>query len=59
MVEGRDPEPKEGERFDDRDQDKEEDEEEFFDAEDTLLWWRGAPYVKTGAKEVRCLSVCL
>jgi len=26
-----------------------EEEEDNFDPEDTLLWWRGAPYKKTGA----------
>jgi len=53
VVEGRDPEPKEGERFEERDREEEKEEEVSYDAEDTLLWWRGAPYVKTGAKEVR------
>jgi hypothetical protein len=53
VVEGRDPEPKEGDRFEERDREEEKEEEVSYDAEDTLLWWRGAPYVKTGAKEVR------
>jgi predicted RNA-binding protein with RPS1 domain len=45
VVEGRDPEGEE-DKFQDRDNDDQEDAS--YDAEDTLLWWRGAPYVKTG-----------
>lgn len=44
IVPGRDPEGEE-EKF--MEQDK--DEEEHFDAEETLLWWRGAPYEKLAA----------
>lgn len=42
VVEGRDPE---GEEFD-KDDDEDDDEIEQFDVHSTLLWWRGAPYVK-------------
>ncbi|KAJ1437696.1 hypothetical protein B484DRAFT_444982 [Ochromonadaceae sp. CCMP2298] len=45
VVEGRDPEPEEGKR--NFDQEEEEEEDSNYDAEDTLLWWRGAPYVKS------------
>mmetsp|Transcript_17708 Transcript_17708/g.39265 ORF Transcript_17708/g.39265 Transcript_17708/m.39265 type:complete len:590 (-) Transcript_17708:154-1923(-) len=45
VVEGRDPEPEEGKR--NFDQEEEEEEDSDYDAEDTLLWWRGAPYVKS------------
>jgi hypothetical protein len=44
VVEGRDPEGEE-DKFAAQDADDEE-ETETFDAESTLIWWRGAPYVK-------------
>lgn len=44
VVEGRDPEGDE-DKFDNQDTDDEE-ETESFDPESTLIWWRGAPYVK-------------
>ena len=48
VVDGRDPE---GEEDKYQERDDEQDEEANFDAEDTLIWWRGAPYVKTGVTE--------
>lgn len=48
IVVGRDPE---GEESIDEMNAALEDEEEEFDAESTLLWWRGAPYEKTVASE--------
>jgi len=47
VVEGRDPEGDE-DKFQ-QDQRDEDENEERYDAEDTLLWWRGAPYVKSSA----------
>jgi hypothetical protein len=44
VVEGRDPEGEE-DKFAAQDADDEE-ETETFDSESTLIWWRGAPYVK-------------
>lgn len=41
IVPGRDPEDEE-----DRQMDNQDDEEEYFDAEETLLWWKGSPYSK-------------
>jgi hypothetical protein len=49
VVEGRDPEGDEDKFQEDKDED---DEVVAFDAESTLVWWRGAPYVKIQA-EVR------
>ena len=43
IVEGRDPEGEEFKSYEDAD---EEEEAVSYDAEDTLLWWRGARYVK-------------
>ena len=43
IVEGRDPEGEEYKSFEDSD---DEDENNHYDAEDTLLWWKGARYVK-------------
>ena len=50
VVEGRDPEEEEGSKssFEQRD---EEPEDVSYDAQDTLLWWQGAPYVKTALFE--------
>lgn len=48
VVEGRDPEGEEGVQ---PNQDEDEDEE-YFDAESTLLWWRGSPYEKRVDEEV-------
>lgn len=45
IVEGRDPE---GEEFDDYDAEGDDDQDDDYDPEDTLLWWRGAPYDKVG-----------
>lgn len=42
IVEGRDPEGEEFRSFEDND-----DEVDKFDPENVILWWRGAPYVKT------------
>merc|ERR1719313_1132723 len=42
IVEGRDPEGEEGKQPSSNDRSDEID----FDPEDTLLWWRGAPYTK-------------
>lgn len=46
IVEGRDPE---GEEFDDYGVDGDDDQDDDYDPEDTLLWWRGAPYDKVGS----------
>ena len=46
VVEGRDPEEEEGKSgFQDKSDD--EDNLDNYDAQDTLLWWQGAPYVKS------------
>jgi len=48
VVEGRDPEDEEGKSsFEQRD----EDDQDSYDAQDTLLWWQGAPYVKTSLSD--------
>jgi len=48
VVEGRDPETEDGKpSFQDRGDADEEDAADNYDAEDTLLWWRGSPYVKS------------
>lgn len=47
IVEGRD---KEGEEYNDNFDDQDDDDEEY-DPEDTVLWWQGSPYVKTGPVE--------
>ena len=41
VVEGRDPEGEE-----DQDNSNDDDEDDDFDAQSTLVWWKGAPYVK-------------
>ena len=43
IVEGRDPEGEEYKSYEDSD---EEDDKTQYDAESTLLWWKGARYVK-------------
>ena len=48
VVEGRDPEVEEGKFQEDS---AEEDDESHYDAEDTLLWWKGQPYVKAALAE--------
>jgi hypothetical protein len=48
VVEGRDPEGEEGKN---NFEDTTEDEVVDYNAEDTLLWWRGAPYVKSSSAE--------
>ena len=45
VVEGRDPEGDE-DKFQSQDGEDDEDEVVAFDAESTLIWWRGAPYTK-------------
>ena len=48
VVEGRDPETEDGKpSFQERGDADEEDAADNYDAEDTLLWWRGSPYVKS------------
>jgi len=52
VVEGRDPEGEEYKSFEDSD----DEDENQYDAEDTLLWWRGARYVKTADLESNSAS---
>eukprot|EP01038_Epipyxis_sp_PR26KG_P012900 gene12900-17284_t len=44
FVEGRDPEGEEN----DNQFNNDDDEDKSYDAEDTLLWWKGEPYKKSG-----------
>ena len=54
VVEGRDVEEEDG-KF--RDDDEVEDEaDESYDAEDTLLWWKGEPYVKSALAKASSLD---
>ena len=51
IVEGRDPEGEEYKSYEDSD---EEDEKTQYDAESTLLWWKGSRYVKVSRRYCYC-----
>jgi len=46
VVEGRDPEDEEGNV---KNEQRDDETDDHYDAQDTLLWWQGAPYVKASA----------
>jgi len=58
VVEGRDPEEPEGKegRGPRRNNNNQRDEQQFFDPEDTLLWWKGSPYVKQGRTDTKAVD---